>query len=120
MPFTIRQFRRLPACCPATYHRGQAQGFGTVWNLSVSGFRFSGDVPLQIGETCSLTISLPNQEPVYVAAGIVRLWRSAYCSGLPYFKYPLKQVEFHFSTSVQEVRSRVPARTNAQKVPFYF
>jgi hypothetical protein len=51
MPFTIRQFRRLPTCCPVTYHRGQADGSGTVGNLSVSGFRFSGDVPLEIGET---------------------------------------------------------------------
>jgi PilZ domain-containing protein len=55
-----------------TYHRGQAEGSSTVWNLSVSGLRFSGDVPLAIGETCSLTVGLPNQEPVYVAAGIVR------------------------------------------------
>ena len=43
-----------------------------VWNLSVSGFRFSGDMPLQVGETCSLTVTLPNQQPVYVMAGIVR------------------------------------------------
>jgi hypothetical protein len=51
MPFTIRQFRRLPTCCPVTYHRGQAEGSGRAWNLSVSGFRFSGDVPLEIEET---------------------------------------------------------------------
>lgn len=74
MPFTIRQFRRLPACCSITYQRGDNEGLGTVWNFSVSGFRFSGDLPLDIGETCSLTVTLPNQQPVYVAAGIVR-WR---------------------------------------------
>ncbi len=72
MPFTIRQFRRLPAFCSVKYHRGDAEGSGTLWNLSVSGFRFSGDLPLQPGETCSLTVTLPNQQPVYVAAGIVR------------------------------------------------
>ena len=45
MPFAIRQFRRLPACCPLTYQRGLNEGSGTVWNLSVSGFRVSGDLP---------------------------------------------------------------------------
>jgi PilZ domain len=37
-----------------------------------SGFRFSGDFPLDIGETCSLTVTSPNEQFVYVAAGIVR------------------------------------------------
>lgn len=62
MPCTLRQFRRLPAFCSLTYQRGQAEGHDTVWNLSLSGRRFSDAVPLQIGEVCSLTVDLPAQD----------------------------------------------------------
>ena len=55
-----------------TYHVGDFEGHGTVWNLSLAGWRFSGNLPLRVGEVCSLTVSLPTQEPIYVAAGIVR------------------------------------------------
>jgi hypothetical protein len=39
--------------------------------VSVS-WRFSGNLPLRIGEVCSLTVNLPIHQPIYVAAGIVR------------------------------------------------
>jgi hypothetical protein len=55
-----------------TYEVGHAQGKGTVWNLSVSGFRFSTDIRLALGQACSVTIDLPNGEKVHVAAGIDR------------------------------------------------
>lgn len=35
MPFTIRP------CCPVTYQTGLFEGRGTVWNLSLTGWRFS-------------------------------------------------------------------------------
>ena len=41
-------------------------------NLSLTGWRFSGNLPLRIGEVCSLTVNLPNQPCIYVAAGIAR------------------------------------------------
>lgn len=47
MPFSIYPFRRFHVCCPVTYHVGLREGYGTVWNLSVNGWRLSGDVPLQ-------------------------------------------------------------------------
>ena len=46
-----------------------------MWNLSLTGWRFSGNLPLRIGEVCSLTVSLSTQETFYVAAGIVRWMR---------------------------------------------
>ena len=70
--FSIRPFRRFPVCCPVTYHAGLFEGQGTVWNLSLTGWRFSGDLPLRIGEVCSLTVNLPTHQCLYVAAGIVR------------------------------------------------
>jgi len=45
---------------------------GTVWNLSLTGWRFSGNLPLRIGEVCSLTVNLSSHPRLYVAAGIVR------------------------------------------------
>ena len=72
MAFSIRPCRRSPTHCSVTYHGGPFQGEGTVWNLSLNGWKLSGDVPLRVGETCSLTVNLPNQESIFVAAAIVR------------------------------------------------
>ena len=72
MPFSIRPHRRFPVCCPVTYHAGLFEGQGIVWNLSVKGRCLSGDVPLQVGQTCPLIVNLPNQQRIFVAAAIVR------------------------------------------------
>ena len=75
MPFLIRPSRRFPVCCPVTYQCGDFEGHGTVWNVSLTGWRFSGNLPLRIGEVCSLTVNLPSEPPIYVAAGVVRWMR---------------------------------------------
>jgi hypothetical protein len=75
MPFLIRPSRRFPVCCPVTYQCGDFEGHGIVWNVSLTGWRVSGNLPLRIGEVCSLTVNLPTQETIYVAAGIVRWMR---------------------------------------------
>ncbi len=72
MAFSIRPSRRSPVQCSVTYHAGLFQGQGTVWNLSLNGWKLSGDVPLRVGQTCSLTVNLPNQPSIVVAAAIVR------------------------------------------------
>jgi hypothetical protein len=73
MPFVFRTHQRLPVSCPVTYELGNFRGEGTVANLSVSGIRFSTSLLLHSGqEVCSMTINLPNQEKIRVAAGIVR------------------------------------------------
>jgi|SRR5215831_5773453 len=72
MPFTVRPYRRFPVYCPTTCQTGLFEGCGTVWNCSLSGRRFSGNLPLRIGEVCSLTANLPTRQSVYVATGIVR------------------------------------------------
>ena len=72
MSFSIRPDRRFPICCPVTYHAGLREGHGHVWNLSVNGWRFSGDVPLRVGQTCPLTITVPDQPPLFVVAVTVR------------------------------------------------
>ena len=46
MPFLIRPSRRFPVCCPVTDQSGLFEGHGTVWNLSCTGWRLSGYVPM--------------------------------------------------------------------------
>ena len=72
MPFTIRPLHRFPVCYPVTYHAGLWESHGIVWNLSVNGLRLSGDAPLRVGQTCAVTINLPNQPSVFVTAATVR------------------------------------------------
>jgi PilZ domain len=72
MPFTIRPSRRFPVCCPVTYHCGLFEGHGTVWNLSLTGWRFSGNLPMRPGETPSLTVTLPNEQRIEVPEAVVR------------------------------------------------
>ena len=72
MPFSMRPYRRFSVCCPVNYHVGLCEGHGMVWNLSVNGGRLSGDAPLRLGQTCPLTVNLPNQPSLFVAAGVVR------------------------------------------------
>src|SRR5262245_9076560 len=50
--------------CPVTYHWGPFQGHGTIWNLSCTGWRPSGDLPMRPGKTLSLTVMLPNEQHI--------------------------------------------------------
>ena len=72
MPFSIRPFRRFPVCCTVTYHAGLFEGQGIVWNLSVNGWRLSGDLPMRPGEPLSLTITLPNEQRIEIPEAVVR------------------------------------------------
>jgi PilZ domain-containing protein len=72
MPFTLRLYQRFPVHGSVTYNAGPLKGQGTVWNLSLSGWKLSGDLQLHVGQMCSLTVNLPNEERIVVAAAIVR------------------------------------------------
>ncbi len=72
MPFVLRPYRRFPAVCPVTYERLFEDGVGTVWNISPTGLRVSGTLPLEVGNVCSFKVTLPTNTHVSVLAGIVR------------------------------------------------
>jgi hypothetical protein len=72
MPFTLRLYQRFPVYCSVTYNAGSFQGQGTVWNLSLNGWKLSGNLPMQVGQMCSLTVNLPNEESIVVTTAIVR------------------------------------------------
>ena len=59
MPFSIRLYRRFAVQCSVTYNAGPFQGQGTVWNLSLNGWRLSCNAPPRIGQTCSMIVTLP-------------------------------------------------------------
>ena len=66
MAFTIRPYRRFPVECIVKYRIGSYTGTGTVWNLSLSGWRFSGDLPMRRGEILSLNVTLPNEQRIKI------------------------------------------------------
>lgn len=72
MPFTLRPYRRFPVQCSVTYNAGQFQGQGTVWNLSYSGWRLSGDLPMRPGEPIPLTVTLLNEQRIDVPEAVVQ------------------------------------------------
>jgi len=72
MPLTFRQFPWHSVSFPAVYYVRNFEGSGTIWDLSLTGGRFSGDLPLRVGEVCSLTVSLRSYRPIYIAAAIVQ------------------------------------------------
>jgi PilZ domain len=72
MPFSIRPDRRFPVQCAVPYNAGPFQGQGTIWNLSCTGWRLSGDLPMRPGETISLTVPLPNEQRIEVTEAVVR------------------------------------------------
>jgi hypothetical protein len=72
MPFSIRPDRRFPVHCAVSYNAGPFQGQGTIWNLSCTGWRLSGDLPMRPGETLSLTVTLPNEQHIKVPEAVVR------------------------------------------------
>lgn len=72
MAFVLRPYRRFPVVIPATYENWSQEGEGIIWNLSSAGWRLSGDLPLAIGDICSLSMTLPTNQHIAVLAGVVR------------------------------------------------
>jgi hypothetical protein len=72
MSFSIRPFRRFPVHCSVKYNAGHFEGHGTIWNLSVNGWRLSGDLPMGAGETLTLMVILPNKQCIQILLAVVR------------------------------------------------
>jgi len=72
MPFSIRPDRRFPVHCPVMYYTGPFKGEGTIWNLSCTGWRLTGDLPMRPGESLSLIVTLPNEQHIIIPQAVVR------------------------------------------------
>jgi hypothetical protein len=55
-----------------TYNVVLFQGKGTIWNLSCTGWRLSGDLPMRPGETVSLSVTLPNEQRIEAPEAVYR------------------------------------------------
>ena len=72
MPFVLRPYRRIQVVSPVTYEHWWRAGEGIVWNFSPTGWRLSGNLPLEPGDICSMTVMLSTNKHISVSAGIVR------------------------------------------------
>lgn len=72
--YTFGPSRRFPMFCPVTYHAGLLESQGSVWNVSLNGWRMSGALPLRVGQTIPLTVTLSEKQSMFIAAAIVR-WK---------------------------------------------
>lgn len=66
---TVRQSQRVLVRCAVRYFSEGILGEGTVWDLSHSGWRVSGNHPVKEGDYLTLYIAIP--------AGKVKQWISA-------------------------------------------
>ena len=110
MPSVLRPYRRFPVQCAITYNSGPFQGQGTVWNLSCTGWRLFGDLPMSPGETLSLTVTLPNEQCIRVPEAVVRWSRGQECA------VENLAIESHTHTRLQHYVKRL-VREPAEMIP---
>ena len=62
----------LPRAVFCHFNAEPFQSQGTVWNLSCSGWRLLGNLPMRQGETLLLVVTLPNEQRIAVPEPVVR------------------------------------------------
>lgn len=72
--FHIRSFRRFPVHCPAYYSHGAGHGHGTIWNLSLNGWRVDGALAVRPGMVMTLCVLLPNGAPTLFVDRVTVRW----------------------------------------------
>lgn len=114
--FILRTYRRFPIYCPFYYHGDGFVGQGTVWNLSSSGWRASGDQPVLPGMNLALRLFLPDQvRAVEVECATVQ-WLRGQEFGLQIVTIqPDAEARLHrYITSL--VNTRLPAGSNVSSL----
>ncbi len=72
-PYTVRKEERFRESVPVQYHGEKITGEGFVYNLSLSGGRIVGNVPVSEGQSLVLRFSLPGEiEPFQFHQATVR------------------------------------------------
>lgn len=95
MPFTRWPYGRFPHQCSLTYNDGLFQRQSTVWNLSCTGWRLSGDQPMRPREALSLTITPHDEQHIEIPQSVVRWSRG---QGIAMENLPMQpkiQARFH-------------------------
>jgi hypothetical protein len=89
----LRQYQRevMPPTCLLSFARfalsisfsGDAEGEGSVINLSIKGCQVESDAGVQVGDAMSLIILLPDDAPTPVDLALVR-WAKGQCFGVEF------------------------------------
>ena len=79
MPYVFRPHRRFPIFSPVRYEIHHRDGYGTVMNLSSTGWRLHGNLSAKQGDVCSMKVRLTAGKWVSVAAGKLRWVRGEEC-----------------------------------------
>ena len=72
-----------------------------MWNLSCTGWRLSGELPMRSGELLSFTVTLPNEQPIEVLEAVV------WWSGRLEFAVENVVVEWHTQAPLQHYVKRL-------------
>jgi PilZ domain len=80
--FHVREFRRFPVNCLLYFSSDEVYGKGTVWNVSLGGWRADSEVAVAIGTTLTLFIMLPDTRQAVLVDEAVVCWRRGYDFGL--------------------------------------
>lgn len=71
--YHLRSYRRFPVQCRIYYSNDQGSGIGTVWNLSMNGWRVDGTLAVRPGMSFTLCVILPTDgSTVFVDRATVR------------------------------------------------
>ncbi len=80
--FHIRANDRLATHCLVYFSTGAVCGTGTVWNLSLSGFRVDSDIALQQGTSVTIFAFLPDNQHAIVVNQAMVCWSRGHEFGL--------------------------------------
>jgi hypothetical protein len=80
--FHVREFRRFPVNCSLYFSSDEVYGKGTVWNLSLGGWRVDSEVKVPPGTTLTLFVMLPDSQQAVLVDEAVVCWRRRHDFGL--------------------------------------
>ena len=71
--FKLRTYQRVSLCVRGYYLSQDFLGRGTVWDVSVGGWRIEGDHQVRVGMVLTLRMDLPGEErPLEIEEAIVQ------------------------------------------------
>ena len=80
--FHIREYHRFPVNCLMYFSTGDVYGPGTVWNVSLGGWRVDREVPLERGTMLKVYVMLPDCEETIVVDQAMVSWSRGHEFGL--------------------------------------
>jgi hypothetical protein len=80
--FRVREYRRFPVNCLLYFSSDQLYGTGTVWNLSLGGWRVDSEVKVATGTTLTLCVMLPDSKQAVLVDQAIVCWSRGHEFGL--------------------------------------